>query len=225
MGRSKAKYELGHSHLERLVHYYHFLGERVDLDETTRVSSQQLAQLLTMDDTQVRKDLAAIGVRGVPRLGYRAAEVVEAIRQVLGFDQIHRAILVGAGRQGGALAAYRGFVKYGLLIVGVFDQDLGKVGTTIGGHFVYSTNELETVIERNNARLAILAVPAETCQALADRLVRAGISGIWNFGPTTLTVPDGVVVRHEHIVVGLAELAYHLQNEPGSPLPVSQDTE
>ena len=165
MGRSKAKYELGHSHLERLVHYYHFLGERVDLDETTRVSSQQLAQLLTMDDTQVRKDLAAIGVRGVPRLGYRAAEVVEAIRQVLGFDQIHRAILVGAGRLGGALAAYRGFVKYGLRIVGVFDQDLGKVGTTIGGHFVYSTNELETVIERNNARLAILAVPAETCQA------------------------------------------------------------
>jgi len=161
----------------------------------------------------------------VPRLGYRAAEVVEAIRQVLGFDQIHRAILVGAGRLGGALAAYRGFVKYGLRIVGVFDQDLGKVGTTIGGHFVYSTNELETVIERNNARLAILAVPAETCQALADRLVRAGISGIWNFGPTTLTVPDGVVVRHEHIVVGLAELAYHLQNEPGSPLPVSQDTE
>ncbi|HOF40305.1 MAG TPA: redox-sensing transcriptional repressor Rex [Candidatus Hydrogenedentes bacterium] len=225
MGRSKAKYELGHAHLERLVHYYHFLGERVDLDETTRVSSQQLAQLLTMDDTQVRKDLAAIGVRGVPRLGYRAADVVDAIRQALGFDTIHRAILVGAGRLGGALAAYRGFVKYGLRIVGVFDQDPGKVGTTIGTHFVYNTTELETVIERNNVRLAILAVPAEACQALADRLVRAGIAGIWNFGPTTLTVPSGVVVRHEHIVVGLAELAYHLQHEPECHGAVPHETE
>ena len=224
MGRSKAKYELGHAHLERLVHYYHFLGERVDLDETTRVSSQQLAQLLTMDDTQVRKDLAAIGVRGVPRLGYLAAEVVDAIRQVLGFDTIHRAILVGAGRLGGALAAYRGFVKYGLRIVGVFDQDPGKVGTTIGAHFIYSTTELEAVIERNNVHLAILAVPAEACQALADRLVRAGIAGIWNFGPTTLTVPSGVVVRHEHIVVGLAELAYHLQHKPGCHGPTPNET-
>jgi redox-sensing transcriptional repressor len=213
MGRTKAKYELGHSHLERLVHYYHFLGERVDLNEATTVSSQQLAQLLTMDDTQVRKDLAAIGVRGVPRVGYSASEVMEAIREVLGFDKIHKAILVGAGRLGGALAAYRGFVKYGLRIVGVFDEDPGKIGSTIGGHFVYGASELETVIERNQARLAILTVPAESCQVLADRLVRAGITGIWNFGPTTLTVPEGVVVRHEHIVVGLAELAYHLQHE------------
>lgn len=222
MGRSKAKYELGHSHLERLVHYFHFLSEQSDLRKAATVSSRELAQLLAMDDTQVRKDLAAIGVRGVPRVGYSASEVMEAIREVLGFDKIHKAILIGAGRLGGALAAYRGFVKYGLRIVGLFDDDPGKVGTTIGGHFVYSTGELETVITRNQVRLAILAVPAEACQDLADRLVRAGISGIWNFGPTTLTVPPNVVVRHEHIVVGLAELAYHLQREREDADPAAQ---
>jgi redox-sensing transcriptional repressor len=225
MGRSKAKYELGHSHLERLVHYYHFLGERADIDATATVSSRQLAELLTMDDTQVRKDLAAIGVRGVPRVGYSAAEVMEAIREILGFDKILKAVLVGVGHLGGALAAYRGFIKYGLRIVGIFDSDPGRIGTTIGGYFVYDTKELETVILRNEARLAILAVPAEACQALADRLVRAGIAGIWNFGPTTLTVPSHVVVRHEHIVVGLAELAYHLQNEPDKNTTNSREAE
>ncbi|MFO7973846.1 MAG: redox-sensing transcriptional repressor Rex [Candidatus Hydrogenedentota bacterium] len=225
MGRSRAKYELGHSHLERLVHYYHFLGERADMDKEATVSSRQLAELLTMDDTQVRKDLAAIGVRGVPRIGYNTVEVMEAIREVLGFDKIYKAILVGAGHLGGALAAYRGFMKYGLRIVGVFDNDPARIGTTIGGHFVYDTKELETVIMRNEARLAILAVPAEACQALADRLVRAGISGIWNFGPTTLTVPPHVVVRHEHIVVGLAELAYHLQHNRSENTIAAQEKE
>ncbi len=218
MGRSKAKRELGHAHLERLVHYYHFLGERVALDEKATVSSRQLASLLAMDDTQVRKDLAMIGVRGVPHVGYSAAEIMQAIREILGFGQVHKAVLVGAGRLGGALAAYHGFMKYGLRIVGVFDDDPGKIGTAIEGHLIYDTADLEKVIERSQVRLAILTVPAEACQALADRLVRAGISGIWNFGPTTLTVPERVVVRHEHIVVGLAELAYHLQRSlPGEP--------
>ncbi|MEA3364543.1 MAG: winged-helix domain-containing protein, partial [Candidatus Hydrogenedentes bacterium] len=137
MGRSKAKYQLGHSHLERLVHYYHFLSDRAHFDETTTVPSRQLAKLFTMDDTQVRKDLAAIGVRGVPRVGYSATEVLEAIREVLGFDKIHKAILVGAGHLGGALAAYRGFAKYGLRIVGVFDNDPERIGTTIGGYVVH----------------------------------------------------------------------------------------
>lgn len=210
MGKRRDERRLGHSHLERLVHYYHFLGEHMQPSART-VSSKRLADLLNMDDTQVRKDLAAIGVRGCPRVGYRSADVMSAIRDVLGFDRTYRAVLIGAGRLGGALAAYRGFVKYGLYIVALFDREPVKAGTTVGGHFVYSTDDLESVIRRNGARLAILTVPGDAAQELADRVVKAGVRAIWNFAPTTLVVPPGVVVRHEHIVVGLAELASHLQ--------------
>lgn len=211
MSRARRGPALRHAHLERLMHYYHFIAERVGDEGAAAVSSARLAALLDMDDTQVRKDLAAIGVRGHPRVGFKATEVLEAIRLTLGFDETYKAVLVGAGRLGGAIAAYRGFSRYGMTIVALFDADLEKVGDVVGGYVVQPLESLEAVIRRHDVRLGILTVPAERAQALAERLAAAGVEAIWNFAPTGLVAPEGVIVRHEHIAVGLAELGYALK--------------
>lgn len=211
MGRKPAGKTLKHALLERLMHYYYYVTEKKAKNDGDAVSSQEIGSFLTMDDTLVRKDLAAIGVRGYPRVGFKAEEVKDAIRNVLGFDHTYKAVIVGAGRMGGALASYTDFSNYGLRVVAAFDLDPNKHGIFIGSTSVQSMENLEPVIEQHNVRLAILTVPAEPAQAIAERLVKAGVQAIWNFAPVTLTLPGDVVVRHEHISVGLAELAYHLK--------------
>ena len=197
--------------LERLVHYYHFIGQMVAEDKVDTVSSAQIARYVNMDDTQVRKDLAAIGVRGAPRIGFRTAQVVDRIRAVLGFDGTYNAIIVGAGRLGGAIALYPGFSQYGLCIIALFDSDPRKIGRRIGDLPIQDIAVAADAIRERNVRLAILTVPPEAAQGLAEKLADAGVRAIWNFAPTNLNVPSGVVVRHEHISVGLGELLYYLK--------------
>jgi redox-sensing transcriptional repressor len=197
--------------LERLMHYYHLVGEQIPELPTGWVSSAHIAQLLDMDDTLVRKDLAAIGVRGRPRVGFSVTELKGRIREVLGFNDMYKAIIVGAGRLGGAIVSYSGFARYGLYVVALFDSDEDRIGSVMGGVLVQSIESLEAVIRRHDVHMAIITVPAEAAQALADRLVVAGIRAIWNFAPTSLAVPADVFVRHEHISVGLAEVAYYLK--------------
>ncbi|GMW00912.1 MAG: redox-sensing transcriptional repressor Rex [Candidatus Hydrogenedentota bacterium] len=197
--------------LERLMHYYHFINSRGTQRPDGIISSAEIANHLDLDDTLVRKDLAAVGVRGRPRVGFDTATVQRTIREVLGFNESYSAIIVGAGRLGGALAAYQGFAKYGMRLVGLFDADESRVGSVQSGHTVLSITDLERVSRENDVHLAILTVPAEAAQPLAERIIAAGAKAIWNFAPVNLVVPENVTVRHEHISVGLAELAYHLK--------------
>lgn len=197
--------------VERLMHYYHLVSDQIESQATGYVSSAQIADLLDMDDTLVRKDLAAIGVRGRPRVGFSTQGLMNAIRETLGFNERYRSVIVGAGRLGGAIASYGGFGKYGLDIVALFDADPLRVGSTLGGASVLPIGSLESVVRDHGVHLAVLTVPAEAAQPLADRLVEAGIRAIWNFAPTSLVLPADVFVRHEHISVGLAELAYYLK--------------
>jgi len=207
--------ELKHALLERLVHYYHFLGERLDEGHDATVTSMRIASLLRTDDTLVRKDLAAIGVRGLPRVGFSSAEVLGAIRDLLGFDEAFRAVIIGAGRLGGAMASYAGFARYGLDIVALFDTDPAKIGSRSAGHIVQPFENLAEVVSRQDVSMAILTVPAAVAQEVADAAVSAGVRAIWNFATTSLHVPEDVFVRHEHISVGLAELSYHLKHRSG----------
>lgn len=206
--------------VERLMHYYHLVAEQIETQASGHVSSAQIAQLLDMDDTLVRKDLAAIGVRGRPRVGFSAQQLMDAIRETLGFNERYKSIIIGAGRLGGAIASYAGFGKYGLDIVALFDADPLRVGEMLGGVYVKPVDALESVVREQGVHLAVLTVPAEAAQPLADRLVEAGIRAIWNFAPTSLVVPSSIFVRHEHISVGLAELAYYLKRNDLSSGPV-----
>jgi len=209
---AEGKRPLRRAHVVRLMHYYHLLRDWESRGASETISSSQIAEWLDLDDTLVRKDLAAIGVRGCPRVGYTVADVIHAIHRILGFEEAHRAVVIGAGRLGGAIASYHGFAHYGLTIVGVFDVDPAKVGHDIAGHTVQPLAALREVVEREGADLAVLTLPADTAQAAVDSVVTAGIRALWNFAPATLIVLPTVKVRHEHLSTGFAELAYFLKH-------------
>ena len=119
--------------LERLMRYYRFLSESTARKPLQTVTSAQVAEALDIDPTQVRKDFSAIGLLGMGRVGFDVCEVCRAIRVELGFDQTYDAVLIGAGHLGGALLAYRGFARYGLHVVGAFDNDKDRIGGEIAG--------------------------------------------------------------------------------------------
>ena len=196
------------------MRYYRFLAEATATEPLQTVTSAQIAEALDVDPTQVRKDLSAVGLIGMGRVGFDVCEVCRAIRIALGFNQGYEAVLIGAGHLGRALLAYSGFASgfatYGLHIVAAFDNDKRKIGGKIAGLRVKPMKALSPFVRRRQIRLAILTTPAEVSQELTDRLVSAGVKAIWNFTPTRLSVPGGVFVRNEYISIGLSEIAYHL---------------
>lgn len=198
------------------MRYYRFLAEATSRESIQTVTSAQIASALDVDPTQVRKDLGAIGLIGMGRVGFDVCEICRAIRVSLGFDQGYEGVLIGTGHLGGALLAYSGFAagfaRYGLDIVAAFDNDKAKIGEQIAGMTVRPMKAMKPFVTRRQIRLAVLTTPAEVAQELTDRLVSVGITAIWNFTPTGLTVPEGVLVRNEHISVGLSEIAYHLKD-------------
>lgn len=196
--------------LERLMRYYRFLAEGRGRNPPATVTSAEIAEALDIDPTQVRKDLGAIGLVGLGRVGFDACEVCRAIRISLGFDRPYRAVLVGAGHLGSALMAYARFSQWGLKFAAAFDTDKRKIGHFVAGCRVQSVRSLTGYVARHDIRMAILTTPVDAAQRVTDRLVAAGVRAIWNFTPTRLSVPDDVFVRNEHISLGLSELAYYL---------------
>ena len=198
--------------LERLMRYYRFLSESTAKKPVKTVTSAQIAEALDIDPTQVRKDFGAIGLVGMGRVGFDVCEICRAIRTSIGFDRRCEAVLIGAGHLGSALLAYSGFARYGLHIVAAFDNDKGKIGGTIAGCTIKSMRAIKPFMERHKILVAILTTPVEVSQRQTDHLVAAGVKAIWNFTPTRLTVPSGVLVRNEHISIGLSTIAYHLNH-------------
>jgi len=165
----------------------HLIG---DGHETT--SSSQLGRRLGFTDAQVRKDLAHFGHFGHPGIGYRCDELVGAIRKILGTDREWRVALVGVGNLGRALLGYRGFHRQGFRLVAAFDTDPAKIGSDIEGVPIHNLAELVEIVTREQVELGLVAVPASDAQEVANQLVTAGVGGILNFAPVTLTVPEGV---------------------------------
>jgi redox-sensing transcriptional repressor len=201
--------------LERLIRYYRFLSEVTSRKNVDTITSAHLGTVLDIDPTQVRKDFGAIGLMGISRVGYEVCEVCRAIRLVFGFDDPYPAILIGAGHLGNALLSYPGFARYGLQIVAAFDSDPKITGASIEEVKVQGTRSMKPFIRKHGIQLAILTTPVGVSQALTDRLVSAGIKAIWNFSPTRLSAPKDVLIRNEHISLGLAQVAYHLNRSRG----------
>ena len=121
-------------------------------------------------------------------------------------------ILIGAGNLGSALSQYHGFRERGFEIKGIFDNDLNKVGLMLNGLPIYPINEMADYIEANGISIAIIAVPGDYAQDVADILVETPIKGILNFAPVVLTVPDEVEVRNVDLSVNLEVLSYNIEN-------------
>jgi redox-sensing transcriptional repressor len=195
--------------LTRLPHYYQILA---DLRERGRefVSSEHLGRLMGVDDSLVRKDLSGV-VAGVQRVGYHVPTTVARIEEVLGLANTKEALLVGAGSLGRALLRYTGFEQYGLKIVAAFDSDPAVKGTRIANIPVLCASELEDMTRRMKIRIGIITVPASVAQEVADRMVRSGMTAIWNFAPVALVVSEDVILRNENLAAGFSLLSYELQ--------------
>jgi redox-sensing transcriptional repressor len=183
------------------------------------VSSRTLGEALGLTDAQVRKDLAYFGQFGQPGIGYDVVELSTRIRRILGTDRTWTVVLVGAGNLGTALAAYRGFAKKGFNLVAVFDADPAKVGRPLPGLEHIRIKPIEAInetVREHDVRLAIIAVPAESAQQVADRLMEAGVRGLLNFAPAALSIPDTVAVSSVDMAVQLEQLSFQLGMRQGS---------
>lgn len=176
------------------------------------VSSSQLGQLLGFTDAQVRKDLAYFGHFGHPGVGYRCDELVAEVRSILGTDREWTIAMVGVGNLGRALLGYRGFASQGFRIVAAFDQDPARIGQTVEGVAVHAMDHLEAVVRDQQIPFGLVAVPAVAAQAVADRLVAAGVSGVLNFAPVTLSLPPGVSLVGVDLATELERLSFSVAN-------------
>ncbi|GAA4775341.1 redox-sensing transcriptional repressor Rex [Citricoccus nitrophenolicus] len=174
-----------------------------------RVSSAELARLTGSSPAVLRRDLAGLGQLGRRGVGYPLATLQQAISGALGLMEDQPVVLVGAGHLGSALAGYAGFADRGLRLSAVLDADPRLIGQRRGAVVVQPIDELEETVTAAAARLAILAVPTEAAQSVADRLVAAGVRGLLNFSPVDLAVPAGVTVRAVDLSTELQILAFH----------------
>ena len=196
--------------------------QRAEKDTT---NSKQLGDALGYSDAQVRKDLAYFGQFGHPGRGYKVEELIAQLRKILGTDKVLNVLLVGAGNLGRALIAYRGFLRKGFKLAAIFDADERKVGQAFGELTVSSMDKLASVAAEHNIKLAIMSVPGEAAQAVTDKLVAAGIRGILNFAPVSISTPPDVSVQGVDLAVQLEQLSFKmsLAGEPApTPEPASQ---
>jgi len=193
--------------VSRLSLYLRELQRLVSSGQQT-ISSGQLGTLLGFSDAQVRKDLGFFGQFGYPGVGYRCEELIRAMRDILGTNHSWNVAMLGAGNLGQALLGYRGFGRQNFAIAAAFDADPAKVGQTIQGLRIQPLDELADTIREKGIRLGMIVVPAGHAQAAADRLVAAGIEGIVNFAPVTLTLPPHVQNVGVDLAIELEQLSF-----------------
>ncbi len=181
----------------------------------TTVSSSQLGSALVINNAQIRKDLAFFGQFGYPGIGYRIDELSVTLRHILGIDREWPLAMVGMGNLGRALLNYRGFKSRGFHIVALFDNDPEKIGQIFDGLTVLPIESLRKTVSTHDITLAVLSVPADFAQLVADLMIASGILGILNFAPVPLIVPPSVNVVGVDLSVQLEHLAYKVQNTPG----------
>ncbi|MDD3695613.1 MAG: redox-sensing transcriptional repressor Rex [Lentisphaeria bacterium] len=192
--------------IRRMPCYLHQLL-RLRLEGHSHVSTTDLARDMDIELIVVRKDIALTGATGRRRIGYEINELIDKIKDYLGWSEMMSATLLGVGSLGSAILGYDEFNLYGLRIESVFDSDAEKIGKVIRSHEVYDISSIKQRLGYSPPDIAIICVPAANAQEVAELLVEVGIKFIWNFSNITLKVPAGVVVQREVIAGGLAMLA------------------
>ena len=201
--------KISKSVLKRLPGYLAYLKSMPE-NSPPHISATALAGALGMGEVQVRKDLAMVSDGGRPKIGYLREALIDDIEQFLGYDNTTDAVLIGAGKLGQALMAYKGFEEYGLNILASFDRNTAE-SRMVEGKPVYNISKLEQFCRTHKVLMGIITVPAEAAQGVADQLIAGGIKAIWNFAPTHLDVPVGILVQNENMATSLAVLSVHLQ--------------
>ena len=184
--------------------------QQLEEDGVKTVSSQELAERFNFNSAQVRKDLAYFGEFGVRGIGYYVAGLKAELQKILGLDREGPVALVGLGNLGAALFHYKGFSKQGFRIVAVFDDDPAKAGNTVDGVPIMPMRDLPKETKARNLQIAIVAVPAESAQAVTEKLTAAGIKAILNFAPGRIRAVKDVRLKNVDLSIELESLSFYL---------------
>ena len=196
--------------IRRLPRYYRFLGELLDKN-ITRISSKELAELMSLTASQIRQDLNCFGGFGQQGYGYNVSLLREEIGKILGLDRKFKTILVGVGNLGRAFSANIDFIGAGFELCAMFDNNPDVIGTVINGVTVKDSGEIESFCSENKPDVAILCIPISAAHEVAETLVKLGVKGFWNFSHYDLSVDfPNIVVENVHLSDSLMTLSYNI---------------
>ena len=202
--------EISQAVIRRMPRYYRYLGELLE-DGVERISSNDLSKRMNVTASQIRQDLNNFGGFGQQGYGYKVKFLYEEIGKILGLNQKHNIIVIGAGNLGQALANYVKFEKLGFVITALFDVNPALEGVTVRGIKIHMLDELEDYCKDHVVDIAALTMPKEKADAIANRLVNLGIQAIWNFAHVDLDLIDkDVVVENVHLSDSLMQLSYNI---------------
>ena len=202
--------EISQAVIRRMPRYYRYLGELLE-DGVERISSNDLSKRMNVTASQIRQDLNNFGGFGQQGYGYNVKFLYEEIGKILGLNQKHNIIVIGAGNLGQALANYVKFEKLGFVITALFDVNTALEGVTVRGIKIHMLDELEDYCKDHVVDIAALTMPKEKADAIANRLVNLGIQAIWNFAHVDLDLIDkDVVVENVHLSDSLMQLSYNI---------------
>ena len=188
--------------------------QRLKANGIRTVSSEALAKAAGVKSTQLRKDLTYFGQFGTRGLGYDVEQLAKMIADLLGTNSLQPVILIGVGNLGLALLSYRGFEQEGFEIIAAFDVDLNRKRNKNVAQPIYPMEKLPETVEKSKrgVKMAIITVPASAAQEVTNTLVELGITGILNFAPMVLDVPEDVTANNVNLAIELENLSYFIQH-------------
>ena len=198
--------------IRRLPRYYRFLSELND-QKVDRISSTKLAQIMNVTASQVRQDLNCFGGFGQQGYGYSVSQLKDEIKNILGLNNDYKAILIGAGNLGKAVAMHMNFEKLGFELIACFDNNEKKVGHQLNNIFVKSETELDEFCKQNHVDSAFLCIPRVCVENVLDKLYALGIKNYWNFSHYDISAKySDTLVENVHLSDNLMTLCYRMNN-------------
>ncbi len=198
--------------IRRLPRYYRFLGE-LKKSNILRISSAELSRIMGLTASQIRQDLNCFGGFGQQGYGYNVADLYEEIGKILGIKENIKTILIGAGNLGKTLSTQMDFHSFGFDLIGIFDIDSNLIGTTLNSIVVKDVSLLEEFCKKESPKVACLCIPKEAAEEIAERLVKLGIRGFWNFSHYDMSLEyKGIAVENVHLGDSLMTLSYRVHD-------------
>lgn len=195
--------------IRRLPRYYRYLGELLE-NGVERISSNDLSKQMKVTASQIRQDLNNFGGFGQQGYGYNVKYLYTEIGKILGLEEDHNIVIIGAGNLGQALANYAAFEKRWFILSGIFDVNPRLQGMTIRGVPIRMMDELKSFVKENDVEIAVLTIPKEKAIEVANMLVDNGVRAIWNFAHTDLNLPENIIVENVHLSESLMQLSYNI---------------
>lgn len=197
--------------IKRLPRYHRYLGELL-ADGVERISSNELSERMSVTASQIRQDLNNFGGFGQQGYGYNVQYLYDEIATILGLDETHNMIIVGAGNLGQALANYMNFEHRGFKLVGLFDKNPALIGKDVRGIKIMPMESIPDFLKSTKVDIATLTIPKTAVEEVADMLVDNGIRALWNYAHTDLNLrySKNVIVENVHLSESLMRLSYNL---------------